>query len=133
MLAITMSLNIFCAKAQVKFEAGSIEQLVLKAENAEKLLFVDLYATWCPPCKQMERDVFPLAEVGAFMSKNFISAKFNVDDVAGGDLSRKFNVRSIPTYLIFDGSGQLVGRLGGAMSPKEFMEALQNIIDNICS
>ncbi len=130
---ITLTLSLLFAvgalSAQVKFHTGEISQLYAEAKSSDNLVFMDLYASWCPPCKMMERDVFSREDVGEFMAKNFVSAKYNVDEKIGGELSRQYGVSSIPTYLIFNKDGQMVGRITGAMSYKEFIANMQQIID----
>lgn len=36
----------------------------VNAATPDQLIFVDLFATWCGPCKMMDKQVFPLKEVG---------------------------------------------------------------------
>ncbi len=115
--------------AQVKFHTGETSELYKLAHADEsKLIFVDLYASWCPPCKMMERNVFSREDVGEFMSKNFISAKYSVDDKIGGEFSRTYGVQSIPTYLIFNSKGELKGRMTGGMTYTEFVDNMKKII-----
>ena len=42
-------------------------------------MFIDAYATWCGPCKYMDKNVFSNAEVAAYYNKNFVSYKLDVD------------------------------------------------------
>ena len=46
------------AQAQVKFETKSTDAVREMAIKQGKLVFIDLYASWCPPCRMMERQVF---------------------------------------------------------------------------
>jgi len=39
----------------INFEKKSFDELVKSAASTQKLVFIDAYATWCGPCKQMER------------------------------------------------------------------------------
>lgn len=128
-LALLCTLGLTTLSAQVNFEKRPLAELYPLLEGNKRLVFVDLYASWCPPCKMMERDVFSREDVGEFMAKNFVSAKYNVDEKIGGELSRQYGVSSIPTYLIFNKDGQMVGRITGAMSYKEFIANMQQIID----
>ena len=41
------------------FEKGTLKELLAKAAKEKKYLFVDVYATWCGPCKAMATQVFP--------------------------------------------------------------------------
>ncbi len=126
-LSVAMFLSVNTLLAQVNFNDVEPQKLFEMAKSGEKLAFVDLYATWCPPCKVMERDVFSREDVGEVMSKYFVSAKYNVDNTTGREMSHKYNVSSIPTYLIFDGAGKVVGRLQGSMPAATFISQMEAI------
>lgn len=71
-------------------------------------IFVEFYAPWCKPCKQ----ILPLIEQEAKQaSKNIKFFKVNVD--AAGDLVRLYRISSMPTAVLFDASGQEVERQVG--------------------
>ena len=65
------------AQAQVKFETKSTDAVREMAVKTGKLVFIDLYATWCPPCRTMEREVFSRKDVGDFMEQHFVAAKYD--------------------------------------------------------
>ena len=118
------------ASAQVQFEnAATTDALRQMAIKTNKLVFIDLYASWCPPCKMMERDVFSREDVGKFMNERFVSAKFDVDQKLGGELMKLYGTGSIPCYLVFDTKGELLGRIVGASAPDELMRDLRKVID----
>ena len=128
-LAILFALGAFAVQAQVKFEDKSTDALREMAVRTNKLVFIDLYASWCPPCRTMEREVFSRKDVGEFMGKYFVSAKFDTDKALGRDLMKRYGNGSIPLYLVFDTKGELVGRISGAAPPEKFMADLRTIID----
>src|SRR5688572_597879 len=55
------------------------QQVVAKAKSENKFIFVDCYATWCGPCKLMDKDVYPQKVVGDFANSRFISVKVQMD------------------------------------------------------
>ncbi len=116
-------------QAQVKFEDKTTDALREMAIKQQKLVFIDLYATWCPPCRMMERDVFSRKDVGDFMSKYFVAAKYDVDKATGRELMRRYGEGSIPLYLVFDTKGELLGRILGGSKAETFMENLRAIIE----
>lgn len=101
------------ADAQVRFLDSSTDAVRKEAIAQDKLVFIDLYATWCGPCKAMERDVFSKKEVGDFMDEYFVAAKYDIDKPTGKALAGKHGVRSIPTYLVFNTEGDLLGKITG--------------------
>ncbi|MDE6046633.1 MAG: thioredoxin family protein [Alistipes sp.] len=116
------------AEAQVKFETKSTDAVREMAVKEGKLVFIDLYASWCPPCRMMERHVFSRKEVGQFMSERFVAAKYDTDEATGKELMRKYGSGAIPLYLIFNTQGELLGRIQGASSADEFMDNVRKVL-----
>lgn len=119
------------ASAQVRFTSVDTDALHAMALKAQKLVFIDIFATWCQPCNQMDRTVFSTSEVGEFMNSRFVCAKYNIDFTTGKKLARKYKVHSIPTYLIFNVEGELLGRMSGAMTQSEFLDNMRTMLDRI--
>lgn len=70
-------------------------------------VLVDFYADWCGPCKAMGPVVESLAEEYAGKVK---VGKLNVDE--NQDLAMKYNVMSIPTFLVFKGENAVARTMG---------------------
>lgn len=89
----------------------SFEQEVLQSD---KPVLVDFWAEWCGPCRMIGPIVDELAK--EYEGK----AKFTKVDVdSNPEISMKFNIRSIPTLLIFKG-GKVVDQIIGAV-PKSHL------------
>lgn len=116
------------ANAQVRFTDKNLDAVREEATQQNKLVFIDLYATWCGPCKNMERNVFSQPEVGDFMAQHFIAAKYDIDKPTGSALAKKYGIRSIPTFLIFDTEGTLLGQITGGMPADDFIRAVEEIL-----
>ena len=83
--------------------------------GADKPVFVDFWAPWCGPCKVMS----PIVEELAGELEEVIIGKVNVDEHS--DIAQKYNILSIPTFIIFK-SGQVAEQFSGSMS-KEALRA----------
>lgn len=116
------------AQAQVRFETKSTDAVREIAVKLGKPVFIDLYATWCPPCRLMEREVFSRKDVGEFMEKRFVAAKYDVDKTTGRELMQRYGTGAIPLYLVFDTDGELLGRIEGASEAETFMDNLRTIL-----
>ena len=91
-------------------------------KNGELPLVVDLWATWCGPCRQIAPIVSELAE--EFDGK-LVVGKCDVEE--NDDIAMEFGVRNIPTILFFKG-GQLVDKYGGAASKATLTEKFQALL-----
>lgn len=115
------------ASAQVQFVGGSTDAVRDQAVKSGKLVFIDLYATWCPPCRLMNKAVFSRDDVGEFLSERFVSAKYDIEEPTGKALLARYGSGAIPLYLVFTTEGELLGKIQGAAAADEFMEALRKI------
>ena len=103
------------------------ENIVHVAENdfetevlqADLPVLVDFWAEWCGPCKMIEPVVEQLATEYAGKIK---VTKVNIDENPG--TSRQFNVRGIPTLLMFK-DGKVQGMKVGAVTKSQ----LQSFVD----
>tara|TARA_B100001167_G_C16679868_1_gene261827 strand:+ start:357 stop:761 length:405 start_codon:yes stop_codon:yes gene_type:complete len=88
----------------IDLNSSNFEQVIL----AENPTLVDFWAEWCGPCKSMH----PVFER---LSKKYPNVKFarvNVD--SNQNISMKYAVQSIPTFIMFK-SGQIVDKMMGAV------------------
>ncbi len=99
--------------ATVKISDSSFEADVLQSE---KPVLVDFWAEWCGPCRMIGP---ALEEISDELAGTVTIAKLNIDDEP--EWAAKYNVRSIPTMMIFKG-GELVATKLGA-EPKSSLKS----------
>lgn len=86
-----------------------------EVEKAAGLTLIDFWAVWCGPCRMVAPIVEQLAE--EYKGKLKV-LKLDVD--SNMQTSARFNIRSIPSLLLFK-DGKLVDTVVGAV-PKQFLE-----------
>lgn len=102
------------------FTDSNFEQEVLKSEVP---VLVDIWAEWCGPCRAMSPMIEEIA--AEIPETKFKIGKMNADQ--NSIIPEKYEVASIPTFLIFKG-GQLVDRFMGSMPKAAFMDHLSKYI-----
>ncbi len=87
--------------------------------QADELVLVDFWASWCGPCKA----VAPiLAEIASEQAGTLKIAKVNIDE--NQQYASQLGVTSIPTMVMFK-NGQPIDKIIGAMPKQQIMSRVQ--------
>ena len=100
---------------EYKFTSENFEEEVLKSDVP---VLVDMFATWCGPCKMMAPVVAQLAEEYKGSVK---VGKLDIDQNV--DIVAQYKIMSVPTFLVIK-DGEVVKKLIGAVSKEELVEAI---------
>jgi len=101
----------------LEIEGIDFEKEVL--EN-DKPVLVDFFATWCPPCKMIAPFIKELAQE---MQDTVKIVKLDTDNAQ--DIAQRYEIKSIPTLIMFNGGNIVNKKIGGASKDdiKAFIES----------
>ncbi len=106
---------------------GSLEAALAKAKAEEKLVFVDVGAYWCPPCQQLEEEVFVVPEIGAAMDAGYVAVRIDAEKAEGPEVVREYHVQAYPTLLVLQPTGVEKGRVVDFLPAADLLRALERI------
>ncbi len=90
--------------------------------NHNQLVFVDFWARWCAPCKQLALIYDKVAE----LYPNIVFAKVNIEKES--ELAKLFQIRSIPHLMVFKQGIAIYSEAGG-MPESTLKELIQQALD----
>jgi thioredoxin 1 len=99
----------------------SFERDVLKSSTP---VLVDFWAEWCGPCRQIAPALEDLAKD---MGAQVTVAKVNIDE--NPNTPQKFNVRGIPTLLLFK-NGQVAAQKVGSLPKSKLYEWVESVLSD---
>lgn len=117
------------AQDGIKFETETFQNILDKAKKENKLVFLDAFASWCGPCKMLEKNVFTKQEVGTYYNSHFINARFDMEKGEGRDIARKYSITSYPSLLFLNGNGEVVYKGKGYMDVADFLGMGKDVLD----
>lgn len=102
-------------------EAKNYEDALALSNKTDKKVFVYFGAEWCPYCKKMEH-LLAEKDVSKKLS-DFVVLKLDKDlDL---DLVERYNVKSIPHYMLIDKNENIIKKNVGYKNQKEFLNWLK--------
>lgn len=126
LLAFSASTSFATSVDDINFIDGDLKEAIKKAGAEGKLSFVEFYASWCGPCKWMERTTLKNPEVSSYINENYVAVKINIDDFDGYAWKQQYDVEVLPTILIFNSKGTLVERIEETVGPTKLIKVLKS-------
>ncbi|MCB9230086.1 MAG: thioredoxin family protein [Bacteroidia bacterium] len=114
--------------AGIEFHHVTLDQARKMAGDQGKLIFVDVYAEWCGPCKYLSSSVFPDLKLGEFYNQHFISVKLDGETGEGRQVMRQFSLNAYPSLLYLDAAGNLVHKEVGGMGAESLLQIGKDVL-----
>jgi len=110
-----------------------------KAQKDPKLVFVDLYADWCIPCRVMDKNVYSNPIVGGLLNTQFYPVKLDVDsqDSIMCDGQKKtvqrcyfdvWELNALPAFVLMAPKGMTILTVTDSMSPQEMQDLIYQFL-----
>jgi thioredoxin-related protein len=136
-----------------KIEWMSMDEALAAQEKVPRKILMDVYTTWCGPCKLLDKNTFGDKEVAKFINKNYYAVKFNAEgpeEITYQDFTytnpnyqpaRKgrnsthffadaLKLTGYPSIVFFQEDGTLIQALPGYKSPQDLEIYLKMIAND---
>ena len=106
----------------IQFFQGTFNEAKAKAKAEHKFLFVDAYASWCGPCKTMDREVYTNPKVGEYFAAKFVAIRVDMEKGEGPELAKRLpSINGYPSLLFLTPEGYMTKTVLGSRSVEDFL------------
>jgi thioredoxin-related protein len=140
------------AKAQ-EIKWMSMNEALVAQKATPKKIIMDVYTTWCGPCKLLDKNTFGDKDVVEYINKNYYAVKFNAEgteEITYQDFSytnpnyvvgrkgrnsqhlfaRALKISGYPTIVFFNEDGGLIQPVVGYKTPSQLEIYLKMIVSD---
>lgn len=114
----------------------------LQKKNPKKIM-IDVYTSWCGPCKMLDKNTFQNPDVAKYVNQNYYAVKFNAEGNeavtykgkvyknpdykpelatrrnSAHELSRYFQIQAYPTIVFMDEKADVIAPIRGYQTPNQ--------------
>lgn len=109
----------------VQFLRQPLDEVLQKAATENQLVFIDVYATWCGPCKRMKATTFSNEALGGYLNDNFVSATYDGETAEGRKVMMRYQLNAYPSLLVLNEKGDLLTKFTGYHSVADLKRVLR--------
>ena len=106
----------------IQFYRGTWKEVLEKARKENKLIFLDIYASWCGPCKRLKNSTFSNNRVGKYFNSNFINVSLDGEAGDGEVLANQYRISAYPSLFFIDKNGTVIKQAQGYHDVSELMK-----------
>lgn len=101
-------------ESSINFQNLTLQKALNLAKKQHKKVFINVYATWCGPCKMMMAKTYTNATVGSYFNQNFVNINLDVEhNPEGMAIAKRYKVMAHPCLLFLNPDGSLAGKIMG--------------------
>ncbi|MCQ2055624.1 MAG: DUF255 domain-containing protein [Fibrobacter sp.] len=141
LVLLMLECSCFAAKPKPKMVRWmDYTEALEKAKSTPKMIFVDLYADWCVPCRIMDQNVYTDPTVASLLNSRFFPVKLNADaqDSIVCDGQKKtvqrcyfdvWELSALPAIVLIAPKGLSILTVTDSMSPQEMQMLLYQFLE----
>lgn len=115
------------AEKGIHFENITFNQALQEAQKEHKLVFMNVYATWCAPCKMLMKNTLTNEKVGSVFNKNFVDISVDAEKGEGIQLVKRYQINGHPMMLVINPQGAVVKRILGYMNSDQLLAQVEGL------
>lgn len=152
LLLVVLTTSAALAQKQ-KINWMSLEEALAAQVNEPRKIIMDVYTTWCGPCKMLDKNTFQNADVVSYVNQNYYAVKFNAEGEevvkykdleftnpqfdpnrqgrnAQHELAQALKITAYPTIVFFNENGDTLLPIPGYKTPAQLELYLKLFYNN---
>ena len=109
-------------------EGKPFAEILRRARAENKPVMLDVVASWCGPCKIMDKTTFSDPGFVDWAKKTVIPARVDAERGEGRRISARYQAFSFPTVVFLDGDGNEIDRLVGGYGAVDFQRGAEALL-----
>ncbi len=130
-ILLSITLNTKAQEYNVQYTDQTIDELVSLINDSEKLIMVDVAASWCGACKKLDLNTFNEEHVAEYLNENFYCKRIFIDKAENitDDFSKSLvtQSQSLPSLYFIDDRGKIVAKKVGYYPAQSFLKMIKGI------
>lgn len=110
----------------VVFSEVSLQTAINLAQEQDKKIFIDTYASYCKPCKKLNIE-FKDRALAKYLNQNYIRVKVNMESEKADDYRNKYSIVFLPTMLFLDSHGNVNMAIDHLLSANEILAIAKHL------
>lgn len=125
---LLFSVSALYSQQSALFNEDALPVVLKRATTTNKPVFIMVYATWCPHCNKMKKEVFTTTEVINFIKSNYVTASVDGETENGKAVKEKYSVTSYPAFIFTNAKGTVLYKLAGEYTAQQLITEAQNAL-----
>jgi hypothetical protein len=113
----------------IDYFKGNFKAALDSAKKSEKLIFINIAATWSGASNRMEESVFRDKDTENQIVSKFLPIRLDASMEEGLKIQQQFGITALPAYLVINSEGQIVRLRIGEISLEAFKTFLKDAIN----